>query len=139
MRGAYNTEQREEVVSYLAAAGGKHLTAADICRALKQKGSSVSTATVYRQLDRLVTEGVVVRFTPEGERSACFQLVDREHCHDAHCYHLKCEKCGALIHLSCDELSETEKHLLDEHGFAVNPGRTVLYGVCRDCRRKGAR
>ena len=27
----------------------------------------------------------------------------------------------------------------DEHGFAVNPGRTVLYGVCRDCRRKGAR
>ena len=52
MRGAYNTEQREEVVSCLAAAGGKHLTAADICRALKQNGSSVSTATVYRQLDR---------------------------------------------------------------------------------------
>ena len=139
MRGKYNTEQREEVLSCLVAAGGKHLTAADVCRALKQDGSSISTATVYNQLDRLVAEGAAIRFTPEGERSACFQLVDREHCHREHCYHLKCEECGALIHLNCNELSETEKHLLDGHGFAVDPGRTVLYGICRDCRQKGAR
>lgn len=139
MRGRYITEPRKEVLSCLAAAKEGHLTAAEVCHDLKQKGSAVSTATVYRQLDHLVAEGVVVRFTPEGERAACFQLLDQDHCHDVHCYHLKCEECGALIHLNCDELSEAEKHLLDKHGFAVNPGRTVLYGVCHDCQSKEAR
>lgn len=139
MRGRYETEPRKEVISCLANARSAHLTAADVCRALKQKGSPVSTATVYRQLDRLVAEGIAVRITPEGERSACFELVDREHCHDDRCYHLKCEECGVLIHLSCDELSDVERHLLESHGFSVDVGRTVVYGVCRDCRDKGSR
>lgn len=79
------------MLSCPAAAAANHLMAADVCCDLKQKGSSISTATVYRQLDHLVAKGVVVRITHEGECAACFQLVDNNHCYDVHCCHFKCE------------------------------------------------
>ena len=40
-----------------------------------------------------------------------------------------------LIHLDCRELQEIREHLLEEHGFAWDAGRTVLYGICGNCRK----
>ena len=28
-------------------------------------------------------------------------------------------------------------HFLDEHGFAVDCGKTVIYGLCENCREEG--
>ena len=35
-----------------------------------------------------------------------------------------------------DELEELGGHLKTEHGFVINPLRTVFYGVCTDCISK---
>lgn len=137
-RGRYHTVQRQEILQLLSSCSDQHLTAAQIFRRLKETGTEVSRATVYRQIDALVEEGSVVRFTPEGEKSACFELVDTSGCHPDRCYHLKCEKCGRLIHLDCEELGSVADHLSSEHGFQVDMGRTVLYGICADCLRKMA-
>jgi hypothetical protein len=32
---------------------------------------------------------------------------------------------------------EFARHLLIEHGFSVNCGQSILYGICSDCRKKG--
>ena len=45
----------------------------------------------------------------------------------------KCEKCGKLIHLHCDELEEIQTHILKEHRFKMDPMRTVFYGLCENC------
>jgi Fe2+ or Zn2+ uptake regulation protein len=29
-----------------------------------------------------------------------------------------------------------EKHILDEHGFTVSSGKTVIYGLCKSCSDK---
>ena len=50
------------------------------------------------------------------------------------CYHCKCQQCGALIHLHCDEVEHLRLHMLDHHGFALDPRRTVFYGICEACR-----
>ena len=55
------------------------------------------------------------------------------------CFHCKCEKCGKLIHLHCEELQEIQSHLLGEHGFQLDPRRTVLYGLCEGCRAEGVK
>lgn len=136
MRSRYNTAQRNEIVSCLAQAKG-HLSAADIVSRLAEAGSSVSTATVYRQLEKLAAEGLVVKSTPEGERSACFELVDSHECHETRCYHLKCESCGKLIHLDCNEVDELCHHLLEEHGFRIDTKRTVIFGTCESCSAHG--
>ena len=50
--------------------------------------------------------------------------------------HLKCEKCGKLLHLQCDMLEHIDAHLEEDHGFLLDTKRTVFYGICGDCRRK---
>ncbi len=136
MRSTYDTHGRTEILECLGASPQTHFTASELHSRLKDLGAAVSLATVYRQLDKLVSEGLVVRFTPEGEKSACFQLLDTSECCKDHCYHLKCEQCGKLIHINCHEVTRLEEHMLSEHGFAVDAGRTVFYGLCSDCYRK---
>ena len=39
--------------------------------------------------------------------------------------------------MSCDELPALYHHLQSHHGFAVNPNRTLLYGICQSCAQTG--
>ena len=130
----YKTKQREALLSYLMSVPGEHVTAGDICAHFREKGSAIGTATVYRHLETLVDEGVVTKYLIDGASPACFEFVGRSsHVGDT-CFHCKCEKCGALIHLHCGELAGIGAHIAAHHGFTINPMRTVFYGVCDRCR-----
>lgn len=130
MRGEYSTKQRSAVLDFLKE-NNAHVTASDIVFHLKELGVNVSTATVYRTLEKLEGEGVVRKMFIDQGHSACYQYVDEGAC--AEHFHLKCIKCGRLIHLSCDFLREMESHIFDDHGFTVSSGRTVIYGICDVC------
>ncbi len=137
MRGQYKTVQRKAIIDCLSHARG-HMTAAAVCTALSESGHKVSSATVYRQLEKLVDEGVAVKSTPVGEKSACFEIIDRDACEASHCYHMKCLSCGKLIHLDCDEVEKLCSHMLDEHGFRIDMASTVLFGTCEECSAHSA-
>ncbi len=135
MRVRYQTKQREEILSYLESVNGRHVTAQEICQYFEKDGVSVGTATVYRQLERLMGEGLVQKYVIDEKSAACFAYIDRKKsCHRPACFHCKCETCGRLIHLDCKELEEIQKHMLQKHGFALDSFRTVLYGTCERCR-----
>ena len=87
-------------------------------------------------LEKLVDEGLVKKYNIDAGSPACFEYVGSGgHCGPAEeCFHCKCEKCGRLIHLQCDELNMIKKHILDEHAFAIDVYRTVFYGLCEFCR-----
>lgn len=136
MAEGYQTRQRRELMAYLEKSLGSHFTAQDVCDHFRGLQIPIGAATVYRRLERLVDEGLVNKYTLDGSGAACFEYVPAES-HIAGpdtCFHCRCEKCGKLIHLHCDELEEIAAHLLKEHAFALNPLRTVFYGVCQDCR-----
>lgn len=129
----YNTKQKEKLLSFLISKKNEHTNVPSISAFLAAEGSPVGTATIYRQLDRLVEQGIVRRYTIDGKTGACFQYVDnsdqcREH------FHLKCKSCGKLIHTDCNRLSEINSHILRHHGFAVDTSMTVFYGICSDCQ-----
>ena len=132
MRKQYNTAQRKAIIDCLSHARG-HMTAAAVCAALSESGHKVSPATVYRQLEKLVDEGIAVKSTPVGEKSACFEAIDHNACEAARCYHMKCTTCGKLIHLGCDEVDNLCSHMLHEHGFRIDMTTTVLFGTCKEC------
>lgn len=135
VRPVYKTKQKESLVKYLETVQGKHITAADVCEYFREQGNPMGQSTVYRQLERLVDEGVVNKYIVENS-PACFEYVGTQsHCSDDVCFHCKCEKCGILIHLHCDELKELQAHLFAEHKFRMNPLRTVFYGICDACMR----
>ena len=136
----YKTRQREELLSYLRNVPGEHVTANDVCAHLKERGSSMGLATVYRQLESLVDEGLVSKYFIDTNSPACFAYIGSEsHEDQENCFHCKCEKCGKLIHMRCEELEGIQKHLLEMHNFTLNPMRSVFYGICEDCAKGGIR
>ena len=52
-------------------------------------------------------------------------------------FHLKCLSCGKLTHLRCGMSQELLAHIREEHGFRVDSGRSILYGLCRECAAQG--
>lgn len=135
MKSKYKTKQRENLLAYIKTISGKHFTAGDICDYFKDQGTPIGQSTVYRQLEELVNEGLLNKYNLTASDPACFEYIG-EHTHDDGevCFHCKCEKCGKLIHLHCDELVEIQSHLMEKHQFSLDPLRTVFYGVCDECK-----
>ena len=127
----YKTKQRDLILNYMTSHRESHVTVNGISDHLASHGTPIGTATIYRQLEKLVEQGVVRKYTVDSSTCACFQYVEPDmKCHEH--FHLKCERCGKLIHLECDFVRELASHVQSEHGFAIDPLRTVFYGVCRD-------
>ena len=135
VKAPYRTRQQEELLRYLRATPGQHHTAAQIREHFAAGENAIGTTTIYRQLERLVEEGAVRKYVLGNGDSACYEYTGQREACAAH-FHCKCEKCGRLIHLSGDELQEIRGHLQRNHGFSLDCGRTVFYGVCAQCRNK---
>ena len=133
----YKTRQRESILRYMTEHKDSHVTVNTISDYLSQQGTPVGTATIYRHLEKLVEQGMVRKYMVDASTGACFQFVmpDRQ-CHEH--YHLKCERCGKLIHLECHFAKELANHIYAEHGFAIDPLRTVFYGICQECAAPAA-
>lgn len=130
MRGTYQTRQRRAVLEFLARHGDRQFTVDELRAAMGEDAPGRSTA--YRLLDRLVEEGVVRRFLPEGTHTAAYQATATGHC-DAH-LHLKCVTCGRLIHLDEAISDAVQSDLMRRAGFAVDDSRTTIFGTCADCQ-----
>ena len=120
-------------LEYMQTVPGEHFTAKDVCGYFQTCGTPIGVATVYRQLERMVEEGLVNKYIIDANSPACFEYVDRQTTCGEECFHCKCEKCGKLIHLHCEELVQIRSHLKEEHHFTLDPLRTVFYGLCEDC------
>ena len=138
-RSKYRTKQRDILLAYLKTKPGVHVTAGDVCDCLKERGTPIGQSTVYRQMERLVDEGILNKYIIDGSSPACFEYIgteDNKTIEEDVCYHCKCEKCGKLIHLHCEELKGLQAHLFKEHAFQLDLSRTVLYGLCDKCRQQ---
>ena len=130
----YKTKQQELLLSCFKAMQGRHFTAEEVSAYFQKQNISIGIATIYRQIEKFVAMGVVQKYFLGEQNAACFQYMGEE-CHkEVSHFHLKCEKCGTLIHLECHDLEQLSSHLMAEHGFALNPFRTVFYGLCENCR-----
>ena len=130
----YKTKQQELLLSCFKAMQGRHFTAEDVSAYFQKQNISIGIATIYRQIEKFVAMGVVQKYFLGEQNAACFQYMGEE-CHkEVSHFHLKCENCGTLIHLVCHDLEQVSSHLMAEHGFALDPFRTVFYGLCENCR-----
>lgn len=131
MKQGYNTRQKEYIMEYLRRNADRHASVNDIVDYLRSTGREVGTATVYRCLDRLSQSGEVRKYLIDGG-GACYQYIpDGAEC--AEHFHLKCVRCGELIHVDCDFLSEIGEHIRGHHRFRIDRSKTVFYGTCIRC------
>ncbi|MBO5110499.1 MAG: transcriptional repressor [Clostridia bacterium] len=135
MKQEYNTKQKEYILEYLRANAQTHVSVGDILAHLHAHGREVGTTTVYRYLDRLCRSGEVRKYVIDETSGACYQYIaDTDEC-EKH-FHLKCTRCGRLIHVDCAYLGEVGRHIGEHHRFTVDSSKTVFYGVCEACAEK---
>ena len=147
IKTAYQTPARRALTDFFASHPDRHFTAEQICTLLcdtddriaqgGRRGEFIGKSTVYRQLSRLCAEGRLRRFedvAPDGSAVHVYQYLPEQGC-AAH-FHLKCLACGRVEHLECDQTDALLAHIRADHGFAVDCGSSILYGLCAKCGGK---
>lgn len=129
----YETKQKTFILNILKDHKENHLTIEEIHDLLKEKEYSVSVATIYRYLEKLVESNIVRKYNTSNATKATFQYIDDECKKDNH-IHLICLKCNKLIHLDCNEMSSFINHLEEHHKFKIIPNKIVYYGYCAECK-----
>ena len=122
-----NTWQREAVVTELAAVNG-FISAQALYARMRDEGSTISLATVYRALTDMVGEGHVDSLlSPEGENlyRACTR--------DDHHHHLICRACGATVEIDAQPVEAWAKSTAAAHGFSQAQHVVDVFGVCASC------
>lgn len=132
----YKTKQKEKLLDCLMSNKDRHTNVREISAFLDSEGTPMGTATIYRQLDKLVEQGLVRKYILDGSTGACFQYVENSaSCHEH--FHFKCTSCGKLIHIDCQYLTGVNRHILEHHEFTVDSSQTVFYGKCSECGKAG--
>lgn len=123
-----NTWQREAVREALGESEG-FVSAQALHSLLRDRGSSIGLATVYRALSDLATEGEADSLQQEGESlyRACTP--------GSHHHHLICRNCGLTVEIEADAVEQWARDVAAQHGF-TQPNHIVdVFGLCADCSR----
>ncbi len=123
-----NTWQREAVREALSESEA-FVSAQALHSALREGGSSIGLATVYRALSDLATEGEADSLQQEGESlyRACTP--------GTHHHHLICRNCGLTVEIEADAVEEWARTVAAENGF-TQPNHVVdVFGLCANCSR----
>lgn len=121
-----NTWQREEVRRILNENDG-FVSAQRLHSELRESGSTIGLATVYRALTDLSTNGEADTFQQDGESlyRACSE--------SGHHHHLICRNCGHTVEIQADEVEEWAQSVAAKNGFTQPEHVVDVFGLCRLC------
>ena len=124
----YNTESRQKILEFLKDNKENSFSAENIFLALRVFG--IGKSTVFRQLRRLTEENSVRRISDGVGRRVEYQYLDSDVCREH--LHLKCKRCGKLIHLDGEISHLFEEKILKSEHFAIDES-ALLSGTCELC------
>lgn len=121
-----NTWQREAVREALGESEG-FISAQTLHAELRDSGSPIGLATVYRALTDLAVAGEADSLQAEGESlyRACTP--------GQHHHHLICRKCGLAIEIEADAVEQWAQSVAAQHGFIQATHVVDVYGLCGNC------
>jgi Fur family transcriptional regulator, ferric uptake regulator len=128
VRNKLKSSTRRELILDTFAEIGRHVTAEELLRAVRDRDARIGAATVYRTLRVFQESGIVAERRFEGN-IARFELIGDEH-HD----HLICTSCGTIVEFEDDVVEREQQRVAAVHGFELRTHRHELYGICAKCR-----
>ncbi|MEJ2671024.1 MAG: transcriptional repressor [Deltaproteobacteria bacterium] len=129
-RSLRRTRKREEILREMFAIHG-HFDVDELHRRLKNKGSKVSKASIYRALPLFIDCGLI--------REVDFK---DGHWHYEHIYghanhsHLRCLGCGEVLEFEEPGLSLVEQQLAREYGYLIKGHQLQVHGYCVTCQEE---
>jgi len=120
--GRRNTQQREAIRAVFRL-DGRPLTVSEVLARARKAVPSLNQATVYRNLNLLVTDGWLTRVA-HPEAGTLYERAGKDHHH-----HFYCRRCSRVFELSGCPLPE--HHGPD--GCLTEGHELFLHGLCREC------
>lgn len=121
------TDQQRDLVRHVFAKHS-HFDAEALADELKAEGLSVSRATVYRTLTKLVEAGMLRRIEL-GDRT----VYDHDYGYPSH-DHLVCDRCNKMIEFQDPAIEEVIRSVCAQHGFNPSGDHSLIVrGVCAEC------
>jgi Fur family ferric uptake transcriptional regulator len=118
--------QREAVAAFLEGEN-TFRSAQSIHGELRERGSSIGLATVYRALQGLVEDSQVDALrTDDGE-------VVYRRCSRGHHHHLVCRDCGRTVEVEGPAVERWATRVAEEHGFRDVSHTLEIFGTCASC------
>ena len=122
------TPQRVAVLEEIVRDSG-HRECEDIYMALRQNGSHVSRATIYRTMDILVKNEFVRKMEFGDGRARYESKVDSSH-HD----HMICTSCGEILEFVDHNIEDIQDKIAKRYHFKLQRHIHQLFGLCKKCR-----
>jgi Fur family ferric uptake transcriptional regulator len=132
-RGLNASKARDAVVEIFL--GTKdHIDLQALYALARKRHPGVGFATVYRTMKLLEEAGIAHARHFGDARETLYEVAAGRSHHD----HLICERCGRIVEFVSAEVERLQDQVAARHGFVLSRHRHELYGICPDCRGKGA-
>jgi Fur family ferric uptake transcriptional regulator len=125
------TPERFDVLDAVLA-WNDHFDADNLFIYLKNNGSKVSRATVYKTLALLHECGLVSRYRFSQGHAQYEKTTDRPH-HD----HMVCTKCGKIVEFENARVERLQDDACAQYGFSPMYHSFQIFGLCLECRTSG--
>lgn len=127
-----NTWQREAVTAALAAQDA-FVSAQQLHSILREGGTGIGLATVYRALADMAAGG-----RADSLQSAEGEALYRACTPGEHHHHLICRSCGQAEEIEAVAVEEWAKSIAAEHGYTQPEHVVDVFGVCPACTAAAA-
>ena len=123
-----STHQKKMILDTLVKLGS-HVSAGAIYKELKDSGSEIGRATVFRVLSEMANEGILLRVqTIEGEDR--FDITVQDHCH------VVCRSCGKVDDVWFNSTPLIDEFIKSAADFTLERTHLEFIGLCKNCAEK---
>jgi Fur family ferric uptake transcriptional regulator len=130
-QGLRETKQKTVILDELRR-DKSHPSADELYRRVRRRLPKISLGTVYRNLELLSEQGVVLKLDLAGtQRRFDGDLADH--------HHVRCTTCGRVDDLKGEPPCCLEEAFKNTSGYKITGHRLELTGLCPKCRKTEAR
>ena len=120
------TPQRIAIIALMHHAG--HINIDELYHAIKKKFSSISLATLYKNVNTMLEVALIREVKIPGQKTK-YEIEKEAHAH------IMCKSCGELKDMEFDSHSILEKSSEMSH-YKTEDISIVISGICPECQKK---
>ena len=105
-----------------------HPTAGEIVELVLKHDPSIGQATVYRNINKLVNDGMLIKIPTEDNFR--YDVTINDH------IHLTCLKCHKVFDLFDEDYQKNIKKLENKNNLIITSSNLVLKGYCTTCNKE---
>jgi len=118
------TPQRLEIINTIFIHG--HINIDKLYEVVKYKFSSISLATIYKNINSMIKNLLLEEVKIANEKSV-YEIVKNKHSH------LVCKQCNTITDVNI-ELNSINEEISSKFSFNIIQSDLVLSGICNSCK-----